>query len=481
MCRRPHGSEDTRGSILVIALWVALGLVSIAVYFGHAMVLEYRGFANSAGGIQAQHAVEGARRYLTFILDELETPGEVPDVAEYESEDVAVDKARFWVVGREEDVLLLDSGEPAYGLVDEGSKLNLNTATLEMLEALPYMTAELAAGIVDWRDTDTEITSNGAESETYLVLDPPYNAKDSGFETPEELRLVYGADLELLYGEDTNRNGALDANEDDGDESYPPDDANGELRHGLLEYLTVFSREPNTQEDGSPRVSIRQDDGEMEASQGQFQETSAQGSQEEQQDSASVQTLEDLLAETFGETRAEEITASLDAETDNVESVLEFYLLSGMTREEFDEVEDAVTVSDDDFLRGLVNVNTATRDVLACLPGIGEDYADEIVAYRTDGEAEDLTSVAWVTEVLDDESAVQAGPYITTKSYVFSADIVALGEHGRGFRRDLMIFDSSGDATAVVYRRDLSRFGWPLGDTTYAELTESEDGGDFEL
>jgi type II secretory pathway component PulK len=459
-CRHTCGASANRGSALVIVLWVTLGLVTIAVYFGHAMVLEYRAAANSAGEIQAQHAVEGARRYLIFMLDELETPGELPDVSDYENENVAVGKSRFWVVGRQDD-LLLEADDPAFGLVDEASKLNLNTATLEMLEALPYMTAELAAAIVDWRDPDTEITANGAESETYLLLEPPYNAKDSSFETLEELRLVYGADLELLYGEDTNRNGVLDANEDDGDNSYPDDDANGELRRGLLEYLTVFSREPNTQKDGSPRVNLRE--------------------QGDQQEGANGQTLAELLAETFGDARAEELMESVGAQTGSIGSALEFFLRSGMTRDEFAQVDDAITTSSEDFVRGLVNVNTAPRDVLACLPGVGEDFADELAAYRADKDLADLDSVAWVTEVLDDESAIEAGPYLTTRSYVFSADVVALGQHGRGFRRDLMIFDTAADETAVVYRRVLCRFGWPLGDRTYAELTESEDGGDFEL
>ena len=111
----------------------------------------------------------------------------------------------------------------------------------------------------------------------------------------------------------------------------------------------------------------------------------------------------------------------------------------------------------------------------------GEESADALIAYRADKDASDLDSVAWVLEVLDDESAIQAGPHLTTKSYVFSADIVALGRHGRGFRRDLMVFDTAADETVVAYRRDLSRFGWPLGDRTYAELTESDDEGDFRL
>ena len=47
-----------------------------------------------------------------------------------------------------------------------------------------------------------------------------------------------------LYGDDGNLNGALDLNENDGDTSAPDDDRNGVLDPGILEYVTVWSREP---------------------------------------------------------------------------------------------------------------------------------------------------------------------------------------------------------------------------------------------
>jgi hypothetical protein len=44
---------------------------------------------------------------------------------------------------------------------------------------------------------------------------------------------------ELLYSEDANFNNQLDANENDGGESSPPDDRNGQLRIGLLDFLAA--------------------------------------------------------------------------------------------------------------------------------------------------------------------------------------------------------------------------------------------------
>jgi len=82
-----------------------------------------------------------------------------------------------------------------------------------MLEYLPRMTPELAAAIVDWRDSDSTISPSGAESETYGQMRPAYQCKNANFETTDELRLVAGATMEILSGEDANLNGIIDANE----------------------------------------------------------------------------------------------------------------------------------------------------------------------------------------------------------------------------------------------------------------------------
>ena len=149
----PHSSFPERGSALIIVLWVCLGIVSIALYFAHSMSFEIRAADNRVSGLQAEQAIAGAARYASNILFNLQTPGLIPDEKSYERDGVAIGDARFWFIGRSDQQTGLD--EPWFGLVDEGSKLNLNTATAAMLEALPHMTPQLAAAIIDWRDTDS--------------------------------------------------------------------------------------------------------------------------------------------------------------------------------------------------------------------------------------------------------------------------------------------------------------------------------------
>jgi hypothetical protein len=68
-----------------------------------------------------------------------------------------------------------------------------------------------------------------------------------------------------------------------------------------------------------------------------------------------------------------------------------------------------------------------------------------------------------VKEVLDQANAIQAGPYLTGHTYQFTADIAAVGHHGRGFRRTKFVFDLSEGTPQIRYRQDLTGLGWALG------------------
>ncbi len=422
-----------RGSVLIIVLWVAFGLVAVALYFAQSMSLELRAADNRVAALEAEQAIEGAARYVSNVLASVEEPGLLPDPLTYYAEAVPVGESLFWLIGRDDPAHALN--EPVFRLADEASRLNLNTATREMLEALPGMTPELAAAIVDWRDSDDEITPGGAESETYLRRTPAYRCKNANFESVDEVRLVAGAQLDILYGEDTNLNGVLDPNENDGDLSPPNDNRDGRLDPGLLEYLTVYSREPNTRSDGSRRLNVT---------------------------SASQQELSALLEEHFQAARANEILNRIGPARNNIRSVLEFFVRGRLTAAEMTLLSGEISVSNDDYIQGLVNVNTASEAVLACIPGIGPEKAPLLVAHRQ-SSPDDPGSLAWVTEVLDENSATQAGPFLTARSYQWTADIAAVGHHGRGYSRVKYFFDTSGEAPEVVARRELTHLGWALG------------------
>ena len=437
-----------RGSVLIIVLWIAFGLVSMALYFAHTMSFELRAADNRVASLEADQAINAAVCYVSNILATTEYPGTLPDPTLFRTEAVAVGDAAFWLIGRSD--FLMRPEEPWFQLVDEGAKLNVNVATAEMLEWLPGMTPEMAAAIVDWRDSDSEVSEGGVEDESYQRLNPPYRCKNAAFDSVDELRLVYGMDLGLLFGEDANLNGVLDPNENDADQSFPLDNRDGRLDAGLLEYLTVYSKQPTTRTNGSPRIDIT---------------------------GTNQQELASLLMEKFDTEKANQILSSAGlggggggggrggggAGASQLRSVLEFYIRSGMTAAEFAEIESDLTAGTNAV--GLVNVNTAPEAVLACIPGIGIDNAPTLVAQRQRNGTglTALPSLAWVADVLDQTNAVQAGPYLTGQSYQFTADVAAVGHYGRGFRRARFVFDTSEGTPRALYRQDLTHLGWALG------------------
>lgn len=152
-----------------------------------------------------------------------------------------------------------------FGLIDESAKLNLNAFSKLglneddsrlVLMALPEMTEEIADAILDWIDQDDNVRAFGAESDFYLSLTPAYEAKNGPIDSIDELLLVSGVTPWLLFGEDANRNGLLDPNENDGDLHPPFDNADGVLQRGWSAYLTVHSRETNLQADGTARINV---------------------------------------------------------------------------------------------------------------------------------------------------------------------------------------------------------------------------------
>ena len=153
--------------------------------------------------------------------------------------------------------------------------------------------------------------------------------------------------------------------------------------------------------------------------------------------------------------------------------MLQFYTRSGLKAEEFALIEGDLTVSTNKVIEGLVNVNTATATVLACLPGLDAEKADALVATRTGTDTQH--SIAWVKDALDAQVADQIGPFITGRSYVYTADIAALGHHGRGYQRVKFIFDTTEGGAKIRQRQDLTHLGWALGPNVRQQIAELQN------
>ena len=427
--KRPAARRES-ASVLVIVLWVSIGLVSIALYFANSMNYELTAADNRVNGLAAEQAIEGGARYVAYALQNYATNGAMPDNTQFKCEAVPVGDAKFWVIGR--DLNANNPTEPAFGLVDEGGKLNLNYANTNMLSYLPNMTMDFAGAIMDWRGT------NGVVSLNYASLG--YAAKNAPFETVDELKLVYGATEDLLAGEDLNRNGVLDKNEKDLN-------GNGVLDPGLFEYVTVYTREPNFHADGSSLTNVSL--------------------------AGYPKMLALLQSAGISTTYVRQLTNRPYA------GILGFALRCknvGMSSANFASISGSITTTTNTYIYKRVNVNTASADVLTALfMGLNnnmdqqtvESAAQTLITYRQQNPTS-ISSVVWLIDALGNNSpvitALRAGDYVTTKSFQFTADIAAVGPFGRGYRRVKFIFDTSDGTPIIVYRQDLSRLGWALGE-----------------
>jgi DNA uptake protein ComE-like DNA-binding protein len=438
ICPKSHcENRAARGSVLIIVLWIAIGLVAIALYFANSMTYELRASDNRASGLATEQAIEGAARYVNYVLATYSTNGAMPSNTVFSCEAVPVGDAHFWIIGR--DPSGTPSSDPYFGLIDEGSKLNLNTASTNALSYLPNMTLDFADAIMDWRGTN----GGGMFSMDYTGLG--YMDKNAPFETVDELRLVYGATVDLLAGNDINRNGVLDSNEKDLNGS-------GQFQPGLFEYTTVYTREPNFHADGSSLTNVN---------------TASQTTLETLFQSADVNNAVNLAESIYDNIQNSPCSGMLDFAVRCKNA--------GMSTADFAKIYYNVTTSTNAYLRGRVNVNTAGIDVLTALfmglndgnEQTAEADAQTLINYRQQNP-NNLASIAWIIDALGNGNStlttLRRGDYVTTKSFQFTADIAAIGPFGRGYRRVKFIFDTSDGVPKIIYRQDLSRLGWALGE-----------------
>lgn len=438
----PHKTNDDhraeRASVLIIVMWVAIGLIAITLYFANSMTLELRAADNRSSGLVADQAIEGAARYVSYVLANYATNGSFPTNAQFTCQNMVIGDAHVWIIGRDESAMASTptATDPTFGLIDEASKLNLNTVGSNTLAALLDENYDLADAIVDWRSTNSTLDLN------YGSLG--YEAKHDPFETVDELRLVYGMTMDILVGDDLNQNGILDGNEKSltGGTSSTP---------GLAEYTTVYSRESNVNSEGDSLTNVN----------------------------AGAQ-IQPLLESSFGSSRATQIMERLGyasptsrAPATPIASLLQFYMRSGLSADDYGQIADDLTVTTNQYVYGRVNINTADEAVLTALfeganidEGTAQSAADTLINYRTQNP-NNINNISWFVTALGQNSSVVSAmatrDRLTTKSFQFTADIAAVGPYGRGYRRVKFVFDLTDGTPKIIYRQDLSRLGWALG------------------
>lgn len=397
--------DDKKGLVLVAVLWVIVVLMALVATIGRNSRLDMKVSVLATEKLRCKWACRAGIETAIGVLNE--------DTRESDS---LID---LWSDNDEDfNDILLEKCRFTVRVVDEASKLNINTITREQLLALPDMVEEIADAVIDWRDTDDTPQSAGAEAGYYENLPFGYMTRNGPFRTIRELLLVKDVTEELFYGEDTNFNGQLDLNERDGDSSPPLDDGDSELDLGWIGYLTCYSYDNNKDASGNSRIDINS------ANENQLvRSLNIKSSQAkwivEQRPKNGYQSIGDLINSKSPKT-AQQSSKKKSNEPEPLD-LQTFY-----------QIADKITVSSEQKIPGKVNINTASKEVLAVLLGGGdsaEQIAEDIVAYR-EGLMYGMESIAELMQLgsISIDNFKKIASFITTRSNFFTIHCVATAD-----------------------------------------------------
>ena len=270
-----------------------------------------------------------------------------------------------------------DASVSRYGAGDESAKLNINVATREQLARLPRITPAVVAAIIDWRDDNEQPEPDGIERGYYESLPHPYTIRNAPMRTMREMLLVRGVTPELFYGEDTNVNGVLDDNENDGDASDPPDNADGRLDRGWYAWLTSYSFEKNVNPlSGQQRLNLSSADAGTLAQRLGLETWAAESIVKHREKNAFQHLVNLLDVERDSSVARDSSESDMNARSDEEKD-------HPVTQDIFRRIVDDLTLVDDQVLAGRVNLNTAPIEVLKAL--FEDNLADAIVRHREGG------------------------------------------------------------------------------------------------
>jgi len=358
--------------------------------------------------------------------------GELYDAPQH-FRDVSLGRGQFRVFheGRSDE-----GGGILYGVADEESRLNLNQASAEELGKLSGMTPDVVAALLDWRDPDNEVTPGGAETDYYVSLQPPGLPRNGPLQTTRELLMVRGLPRDLFLGEDANQNGLLDPEEDDGNDSFPPDNHDGLLDAGWSGLVTVDSAVQNKNAAGEDRINVQTADEKTLASVKGISTTLARAIVAYRNQNQ-LDTIADLLDVAAVNTSANPLDPLQPAQTSSTtpnsssgssapsssssstrnsgssstQSSASSSTRSGANRNSsqttgpklisenllMDIADDLMAGNASEEHPGAININTAGPEVLACLPGVTSELAQAIIAYRR--SAGFFPNIAWLLKV----------------------------------------------------------------------------------
>lgn len=335
-----HNPSGRGSAIAAVLLLLVIGVVIAAT------VLVAADAASASSGVERRRAQSRALAWSGVQAVMVELAEQREDLLDGLDPQLTPEWSLFTLDDGSRGVIRLIDLDPAGdGLaVAENAKLDINSAAAEMLSGVPGLGETLAARIVAARD-------------------------ERPFTSVEELLRVDGVTPDLLYGRPDNGDDGVPSGSFEsgitGEGSGGDPALGGGVGRGLVDWLTVFAFDPNVQ------VGVaddREHRGKLRVNLNQEWSSDLEQAIGERFDSNVAQFVKQLMesGQGFGS----------DSELAGV------VLNMGTDAEGWALVFDVFTTSDDEFLLGRLDVNRASPEVLACLPGIEQQQAEAIVERR---------------------------------------------------------------------------------------------------
>lgn len=196
--------QRQRGSVIIIVLWTSILLtVLVTVMAGKVQLSARTAFHNrTAVGDMAAVASAMNRAEMELMLESMPEPIDQEQVLDDEG-NIRSPDYRF--NGQPLTLHYPVEDDMVVRIYNHAGKINLNSlsnANLQLIiekrlgpEPDPQRVQELLGAWTDWTDLNDLAGINGAESDYYESLDPPYSARNSPeLDSVEELRLIRGYD-----------------------------------------------------------------------------------------------------------------------------------------------------------------------------------------------------------------------------------------------------------------------------------------------
>ena len=475
-CKAPLHACDS-GLSLISTLWLLTILSVLATHFLYSIRLEQRAQANFADRTKFHYAAKaGFERSIVMLRG---------DETAYDS------LGEDWADGLEEQIGDgIESGNALtyrIKIADEGSKININTADVSVIQGL--------------------LVLMGYEEAETIVEQPLSQAIEEGrpYRTVRDLARVPGMTPDLLYGREASSD--TDAIAGTG--------INGVTQQhipGLVDLVTVYSIDKNTDASGNPRVNINNADGQQltQIQGNNNQPVFSQGEKDalvQQREFDSIGDLIDATAVTeqvFDNIR-ERISVESDAEDEdtvnintadagrletldgidegiadriidhrnsqgNFQNVDQLKEVKLITEDEFRSIVDRITTKDGATISGSININTAPQEILQLLPEMDTDKAGAIITRREsepeDNERADALAEAGIegnpfeniSELLDVEGIDmntfrQIAELVTYRSHSFLIEVDGVDSLGITVASCVGVLDRTGEQIVTKYWR----------------------------